>query len=106
MPEFSNPFQGNRCNRKLTPTEVIRAVRFNIAAEYEANQMYSQLAESTDNELVQMVLHDIANEELEHVGELLRVLREISPTDFDFYKEGGEEVEEMMKKLKRKKMKK
>jgi rubrerythrin len=46
------------------------------------------------------VLRDIANEELEHVGELMRVLKEISPTDFDFYKEGGEEVEEMIKKLK------
>ena len=103
MPEFSNPFQGNRCDRKLSPSEVIRAVRFNIAAEYEANQMYMQLAESTDNELVQMVLKDIADEELEHVGELLRVLKEISPTDFDFYKEGGEEVEAMMKKLAAKK---
>lgn len=78
MPEFSNPFQGNRCDRKLSPSEVVRAVRFNIAAEYEANQMYMQLAESTDNELVQMVLKDIADEELEHVGELLRVLKEIS----------------------------
>lgn len=78
MPEFSNPFQGNRCDRKLSPSEVVRAVRFNIAAEYEANQMYTQLAESTDNELVQMVLKDIADEELEHVGELLRVLKEIS----------------------------
>ena len=103
MPEFSNPFQGNRCDRKLSPSEVVRAVRFNIAAEYEANQMYMQLAESTDNELVQMVLKDIADEELEHVGELLRVLMEISPTDFDFYKEGGEEVEAMMKKLAAKK---
>ena len=102
MPEFSNPFQGNRCDRKLSPSEVVRAVRFNIAAEYEANQMYMQLAESTDNELVQMVLKDIADEELEHVGELLRVLKEISPTDFDFYKE-GEEVEAMMKKLAAKK---
>ena len=62
MPEFSNPFQGNRCDRKLSPSEVVRAVRFNIAAEYEANQMYMQLAESTDNELVQMVPKDIADE--------------------------------------------
>ena len=103
MPEFSNPFQGNRCDRKLSPSEVVRAVRFNIAAEYEANQMYMQLAESTDNELVQMVLKDIADEELEHVGELLRVLKEIRPTDFDFYQEGGDEVEAMMKKLAAKK---
>ena len=101
MPEFSNPFQGNRCDRKLSPSEVVRAVRFNIAAEYEANQMYMQLAESTDNELVQMVLKDIADEELEHVGELLRVLKEISPTDFET--DGGEEGEAMMKKLAAKK---
>ncbi len=99
MPEFSNTFKGNTCSRKLPPIEVVRAVRFNIAAEYEANQMYSQLAEASDDPLVKAVLTDIAEEELEHVGELLRLLKEISPTDYDFYNEGAGEVEEIMAKL-------
>ena len=48
MPEFSNPFNGNKCERKLTKEELIRAIRFNIASEYEAIQLYDQLAESIE----------------------------------------------------------
>lgn len=96
MPEFSNVFSGLNLDRKVTHGELIRAMRFNIAAEYEAVQLYMQLAESTDNELAKKVLIDVANEEKEHAGEFLRVLRELSPEEFEFYKNGEKEVEEMM----------
>jgi rubrerythrin len=46
-------------------------------------------------------LLDIANEEKEHAGEFLRLLRELDPNEENFYKEGYEEVEEMMAKLKK-----
>ena len=72
-----------------------------IAAEYEAIQLYQQTAESTDNELAMEVLIDIANEEKEHAGEFLRLLRELDPEEEKFYKEGYEEVEEMISKLKK-----
>jgi len=36
---------------KLGDEELIRAIRFMVAAEYEAVQLYMQLAESTDNKL-------------------------------------------------------
>ena len=75
--------------------------RFMIAAEYEAIQLYQQTAESTDNELAMEVLIDIANEEKEHAGEFLRLLRELDPEEEKFYKEGYEEVEEMISKLKK-----
>jgi rubrerythrin len=51
MPEFGNPFSGMTSTRKLTDSELIRAVRFMVSAEYEAIQLYMQLAESTDNKL-------------------------------------------------------
>jgi rubrerythrin len=70
-----------------------------IAAEYEAIQLYQQLAESTDNQLAQEVLYDIANEEKEHAGEFLRLLRELDPEEEKFYKEGYEEVEKMIAKI-------
>jgi rubrerythrin len=101
MPEFSSPFTVLKSDRKLTPEELIRAIRFMIAAEYEAIQLYQQTAESTDNKLAQEVLIDIANEEKEHVGEFLRLLRELDPDEENFYKEGYEEVEEMIAKLKK-----
>jgi rubrerythrin len=101
MPEFAHPFSGLANDRKLTHQELVRAIRYMVAAEYEAIQLYMQLAESTDHELSQAVLVDIANEEREHAGEFLRLLRELEPEEEKFYKEGYEEVEEMMEKLKK-----
>ena len=99
MPEFANPFTGNALDRKITQQELIRAIRYNIAAEYEAIQLYMQLAESTDDERAKVVLVDIANEEREHAGEFLRLLRELDPDEEKFYQEGYEEVEELWKKI-------
>ena len=56
MPEFANPFSGSKKDQKLTHAELVRAIRFMVAAEYEAIQLYMQLAESTDNELAIDVL--------------------------------------------------
>ena len=101
MPEFSNPFTLLKNDRKLTNAELIRAIRFMIAAEYEAIQLYQQTAESTDSELAKKVLIDIANEEKEHAGEFLRLLRELDPEEERFYSEGYAEVEEMIKEIKK-----
>lgn len=101
MPEFGNPFSGLKNDRKLTHEELVRTIRFMIAAEYEAIQLYQQAAESTNNKLAKVVLIDIANEEKEHVGEFLRLLHELDPDEDKFYREGYEEVEEMIKKMKK-----
>jgi rubrerythrin len=85
--------------RKLTEKELIRAIRFNIAAEYEAVQLYIQLAESIDNSLAKNVLTDIANEERVHAGEFLRLLKHFAPDEEKLYNEGAKEVEEEVKKL-------
>ncbi|MBN1914038.1 MAG: rubrerythrin [Candidatus Omnitrophica bacterium] len=98
MPEFGTPFSGLAKDKKLTKEELIRAVRFMIAAEYEAIQLYMQLAESTDNKLAQEVLKDIADEEKVHAGEFMRLLKELAPDEEKFYKEGALEVEEEIKK--------
>ncbi len=96
MPEFSNPFSCLANDRKVTEAELIRAIRFMVAAEYEAVQLYMQLAESTDNELAKKVLIDIADEERVHAGEFLRLLHQLAPDEKKFYDEGTEEVEEMI----------
>jgi len=101
MPEFANPFSGLANDRKLTQEELIRAVRYMVAAEYEAVQLYMQLAESTDNELARTVLADIADEERVHAGEFLRLLKELAPEEDEFYQEGYDEVEEIIEKLKK-----
>lgn len=101
MPEFGNIFSVKASDRKLTDSELIRAIRLSVAAEYEAVQLYEQLAESTDNNLAKKVLYDIANEEKVHAGEFLRLVKELYSEEESFYKEGAEEVEEMMQDLKK-----
>jgi rubrerythrin len=100
MPDFGTAFSGLANNRKLTDEELIRAIRLMISSEYEAIQMYMQLAESTDNKLAIRVLSEIADEERVHAGEFLRLLKELSKDEEKFYDEGAEEVEEEIKKLK------
>jgi rubrerythrin len=100
VPEFGSPFSGLAHGKKLTDAELVRAIRFMVAAEYEAIQMYTQLAESTDNKLAIEVLEDVADEERVHAGEFLRLLRELAPDEKAFYAKGAKEVEDEIKKMK------
>lgn len=99
MPSFGNPFEGLAADRKLTHSELVRAIRFLVAAEYEAVQMYVQLAESTDDELAKAVLTDIADEEKVHAGEFMTLLKTLAPDEDSFYKQGETEVEDLKKTL-------
>lgn len=101
MPEFGSPFAGLAHGKKLTDAELVRAIRFMVAAEYEAVQLYMQLIESTDNALAISVLKDIADEERVHAGEFLRLLHELEPDEAKLYAEGAQEVEEEIAKLKK-----
>jgi rubrerythrin len=100
MSEFASAFSGLANDRKLTDDELIRAIRFMVAGEYEAIQLYMQLAESTDNKLAVEMLKDIADEERVHVGEFLRLLSELAPDEKKFYAQGAKEVEAAIKKMK------
>jgi rubrerythrin len=102
MPEFGSSFSGLANDRKLTDAELVRAIRFSMAGEYEAIQLYMQLAESTGNKLAVEVLKEIADEERIHVGEFLRLLRELAPGEEKLYAQGAKEVEEKIKKKKSK----
>jgi rubrerythrin len=101
MPEFAQPFAGNALDRNVSDQELVRAIRYSIAAEFEAIQLYMQLAESTDNPKAKAVLVDVANEEREHVGEFLTLLHELAPDEETFYRKGRQEVEEIFEKLKK-----
>jgi rubrerythrin len=102
MPEFSQPFAGNNIDRTMSHNELIRAIRYTIAAEYEAIQLYLQMADATDNELAREVLRDIADEEKVHAGEFYRLLIELDPKEKEFYQQGAAEVEEEIEKLRAK----
>lgn len=99
MPDIGTPFAGLTQGRKVTHAELLRAVRFMVAAEYEAIQLYTQLAESTDDKLAIAVLNDIANEERVHAGEFLRLLHQLAPDEQGFYSQGAKEVDEVIEEL-------
>ncbi len=101
MPEFGSAFSGLANDRKLTQEELIRAIRFMVAAEYEAVQLYIQLAESIEDPLAIEVLRDIADEERVHAGEFLRLLHYLAPDEAALYEKGAREVEEIMHKMKK-----
>lgn len=96
MPDFGTPFAGLANDRKLTKEELIRAVRFTISAEYEAVQMYIQLAESIDDKPTAKVLRKIADEERVHVGELLKLVKRLDPDEEKFYADGEKEAEDIL----------
>jgi rubrerythrin len=102
MPTFGTSFAGNNLDRKLSKDELIRAVRFDVAAEYEAVQFYVQQMAATDDKLTLAVLKDIAEEELKHAGQFLRLLQHLSPEDEKKLQHGYEETDNMLKKLKKK----
>ena len=97
MPQFGSPFSELANGRKLSDEELVRAIRFMVAAEYEATQMYVQLAESTDNKLAVAVLKDIADEERVHEGEFLKLLYALAPDEEALYAKGAREVAEIEK---------
>lgn len=102
MPDFGNPFAGLAAGRKLTHEELVRAVRFMVSAEYEAIQLYLQLAESTDNLFAQTVLKDIADEERVHAGEFLKLLFHLAPDEEALYAKGAREVDEIQAEVRSK----
>jgi rubrerythrin len=98
MPEFLNPFSG-LVPRKMTQSELIRALRLNVAAELEAVHLYVAHAEATEDPLAKRVLLDIANEERQHAGEFMEVIRRLAPDEQHFLDVGRGEVEAMAAEL-------
>lgn len=95
MPEFTNPFIGVVPGRKMTDSELLRALRLNLSAEEEAVHLYLSHADATDNELAKKVLIDIANEERVHKGEFQRLISILSKEEDGFLAEGAAEVNDM-----------
>lgn len=50
MSELSSPFSGPVKSEKITDEELVRAIRFMIAAEYETIQLYRQQARHIGSE--------------------------------------------------------
>jgi len=98
MPAFPNPFSGN-VPRKITKEELIQAIRIDIASELEAIYLYDAHVMATDDPVAKKVLADIRDEEKEHVGELMALMRYLDPDLAQLLTNGENEVKEMMEDL-------
>ncbi len=75
--------------------EIIRA---GIIAEFDAINLYEQMAALASNNDLKKVLLDIAKEEKEHVGEFMTLLLSYDKEQVEELEEGREEVEELLGK--------
>ena len=98
MADFAHPY-ALELPRKMTKEEIIQAIRLDLSSELEAAYLYESLIMATDDPVVQAVLSDIRNEEKEHFGELMALLRYLDPTQKWFWDEGEGEVVEMLKEM-------
>ncbi len=98
MPAFPNPFAAN-VERKMTNSELMQAIRHDIAGELEAIFLYDAHYQATDDPAAKAVLADIRDEEKVHVGELITLMRYLDPKEASFFLEGEDEVNETLKTL-------
>jgi hypothetical protein len=73
MPQ-TDPFSGI-VPRKLSDTELARAIRLNIEAELDAINLYAAHIDATDNDEAKAILHHVMDEEKEHMALFLELLK-------------------------------
>jgi rubrerythrin len=95
MPEFVNPFSGV-VPRKLTRSELARAVMLDIAAELEAIHLYQAHIDATDDEFAKAVLAHVRNEEEEHFAQFITLLQHLDPELAARMSEGNDEIAAVM----------
>jgi rubrerythrin len=98
MAGFPDPYAGSN-PPKLSKADLIQAVRLDIVGELEAMFLYDAHSQATDDPVAKKVLADIRDEEREHMGELITLLRYLAPDELDLFLEGQGEVTEMMEEL-------
>ena len=77
------------------PLKDMQILRTAIIAEYDAANLYEQMATQAADEHIATVLKDIANEEKQHIGEFEFLLEHVDPTHEPSENEGEEEAMEL-----------
>lgn len=78
----------------MTDADIAVAIRSMISAEYDAIKLYTQFAETIDNDLVKQVLLSVIEEERIHAGEFQKLLFTLDPKEKELYDQGATEVGE------------
>jgi rubrerythrin len=93
MPNFTDPFPGIKETRPMNESDLIKALKLDLAAELDAAELYQSHINSTGNSLVMRVLGGIRDEEKVHAGELLKLIEILDPGEKKFLENGAAEVE-------------
>ena len=91
MPDFMDPFAFN-VPRMMTSSELVAALRVDIAAEIEAINIYEAHANATDNEEARRVLAHVIAEEKEHLAEFLEMVKRLDPEQVSYLEEAPADV--------------
>ena len=78
MPQ-TDPFH-SLVPRKMTDSELARAIRLDLEAELDAINLYAAHIEATDNEEAKRVLRHVMDEEKEHATLFYELLKRLDPT--------------------------
>jgi len=87
------PIDLKNINKKDLDREILRA---GLIAEFDAINLYEQMAAMTASENLKKVLMDIAKEEKTHVGEFQALLLREDKEQVDELQHGSKEVGEMI----------
>ena len=87
------PIDLNKIDPKDLDKEILRAA---IIAELDATNLYEQMANLTQSQMLKKVLLDIAREEKTHVGEFQTLLLKLDEEQVKELAGGQAEVEEML----------
>ena len=90
-------------DRKLTNKELARALRLSISDEYEAIQVYSQIAEATEDEGIRAVIMDIVAEEQRHASQFWELLAEVDPSEHVAWEMAVKENQDLLERARSKK---
>lgn len=92
---YTNPFN-SLVPRKMTGSELARAIRLDIQAELDATNLYQAHIDATDDERAKAVLAHIRDEEKEHAAEFLQLLTDLDPAQSDYLREAPQDVAEIL----------
>jgi len=92
------PYDLKQITGKNVDKEILRAA---IIAEFDAVNLYEQMASLTENPTIQAVLLDIAKEEKTHVGEFQALLTSLDQEHLEELEKGQEEVQEIKTNLRK-----
>ena len=87
------PIDLENINAENLDKEILRA---GLIAEYDAINLYEQMASLATSDYIKKVLLDVASEEKEHVGEFQTLLLRLDEEQVEEMKGGKEEVEELL----------